>query len=169
MKKLIYFLIFSFAFGLELSELEHLKQNNFSGTFKQSKNIANFKKPILSEGNYSFVNEELFWHTLKPVEHSFKINASGSYNLINNAWVKSEQNYDKNLFLNIINFNFTALKKDFDIKLNGDKANWSMLLSPKNLWLKKIFLDIKITGDKTPKIIKIQEVNGDFSEIILQN
>ncbi|MCR4942551.1 MAG: outer membrane lipoprotein carrier protein LolA [Campylobacter sp.] len=167
MKKILCFLaFFGFAFGLEISELAHLKVSEFDGKFEQSKNIKNFSKPIKSEGNFTFKNKELFWNTQKPVVNSVKISSEGTFALIDGKWIKSQKDYDKNLFLNIINFDTDALKKDFDIEVGGEKNDWEMLLKPKNIWLKKIFESIKIAGGKKPKSIKMLEINGDTSEIL---
>ena len=165
MKKMIFIMLANFCFALSPNDFSKLKEQDIKGSFTQTKSIVNFKKPIITSGDYEFKNNELFWNITKPIQSNTKINKDGIYNLIGNSWVKSEARYDKSLFLSIIHLDFDALKNDFDIAIQGDESSWYIFLQPKSYWIKKIFSSIKVKGAKKIENIEINEQNGDISQI----
>ena len=106
MKKMIFIMLANFCFALSPNDFSKLKEQDIKGSFTQTKSIVNFKKPIITSGDYEFKNNELFWNITKPIQSNTKINKDGIYNLIGNSWVKSEARYDKSLFLSIIHLDF---------------------------------------------------------------
>lgn len=156
------------AFGI--NDLSEIKKNNIEGDFTQIKKISGFRNEIKSSGNFSIANDELLWHTKKPIESIVKLTSEGIFSLQNTqnlqdfaVWVKTSQNYDRSLFLSIMKLDFDELKKNFDFQITGDKNAWNLTLTPKGI-IKNIFQSIKIGGGEFVKNIVLIEVNGDSTE-----
>ena len=63
--------------------------------------------------------------------------------------------------MSIIKLDKAELEKEFIFKISGDKSNWNIELTPKNLLLKQIFTRILVGGDKYVRKIVLNEVRGD--------
>ncbi len=151
------------AFGIE--DLHSIKRDNIKGDFVQSKKLRGFKNALVSYGNFSIINDELFWDTTKPVISHIKITADGIFSLQNGEWVATSQNYDRSLFLSIIRLDLGALQDSFDFVINGDKDAWQLSLLPKGV-LKNVFRNIEISGGEFVSRVILVESNGDFTENI---
>ena len=93
---------------------------------------------------------------------SMKIKADGILRLSSNgAWSKIQGQYDKSMFLDIVNMNFKKVNSIFDIDLSGSAKNWIMNLKPKRNIAGKIFKNIIIKGGVFVSSIEIIEENGD--------
>ena len=152
----ILFISVSNIFAFSINDLEQVMVNdNINGSFNQEKIIAGFPKPVITGGQFSIKNKELLWITKKPRKSSIKINAEGIFSLSSNgAWSKIQGQYDKSMFLDIVNMNFKKLNSIFDI-------NWIMNLKPKTNIAGKIFKNIIIKGGVFVSSIEIIEENSD--------
>jgi len=92
---------------------------------------------------------------------SIVINERGIFQKSGNQLIKIDQNFDKKLFLSIIKLDKAELEKEFIFKISGNKNNWKIELTPKNMLLKQIFTRILVGGDKFVKKIVLNEVSGD--------
>lgn len=171
MKKIIFAWILCVklvAFGID--DLSGIKKNNIEGDFTQIKKISGFRNEIKSSGAFSIANNELLWHTKKPIVSIVKLTSEGIFSHQNpqnlqdsTAWVKVSQNYDRSLFLSVMKLDFDELKKNFDFHIDGDKNAWNLTLTPKGI-IKNIFQSIKISGGESVKNIVLTEANGDTTE-----
>ena len=159
------------SYSITLDNLDNiLIKNNIFGEFTQTKIIEGFPNPIISSGNFIIKDKILFWNTVKPRENNIKINESGIYSKKNdNSWNKIKSEYDKSLFLDIVNMNFSKIDNLFNIKITGDNKNWEILLKPKSSIVGKIFKEIKIYGNKYVNNIHIIEENGDLTRMDFKN
>lgn len=159
----ILFISVSNIFAFSINDLEQVMVNdNINGNFNQEKIIAGFPKPVITGGQFSIKNKELLWITEKPRKSSIKINADGIFSLSSNgAWSKIQGQYDKSMFLDIVNMNFKKVNSIFDIDLSGSAKNWIMNLKPKTNIAGKIFKNIIIKGGVFVSSIEIIEENGD--------
>lgn len=152
------------AFGID--DLSEIKKENISGDFKQIKNISGFSSEITSSGSFSIANNEILWHTKKPIVSSVKITSEGIFlQDSQNNWVKSSQHYDKSLFLNIMKLDFKALESNFDFVIKGNKNAWNLKLLPKGI-IKNIFKSIEIRGGEFVQSVVLIEQNNDRTENI---
>ena len=161
-----FFAIFCLAnalFAFELNDLQRLKKDEFKAEFKLTKRLKGFEKPLFSSGEFHKVQDELFYVVKSPVSSTMKISADGVFFEQDGHFVKSEGNYDKGLFLALIELNFSELKKSFSVNLSGNERQWQVLLTPTNMWLEKIFTHIKIAGGDEINKIELLEKNGDLS------
>lgn len=161
---LLFFVICSFIFGLEFSDLK-IKTDNISGKFDEKMIIKGFEKAIVSSGDFRIKNEEIFWNTKNPIKSSIKINNEGVFELASKKkWVKIRDSmFDKEMFLAIFRLDLDKLKDDFDINLKGSKDNWQINLKPKSTIFKQIFDVIRVKGDKFVSEIYIKQANGDVA------
>ena len=159
----IFFISVSNIFAFSVNELEKVMVNdNINGEFHQEKIISGFPNPILTSGQFSIKNKELLWITEKPRNSSIKINTDGIFSLSSNGvWSKIQGQYDKSMFLDIVNMNFKKINSIFDIDLLGSSNSWVMKLKPKTHIAGKIFKSIIIKGGVFVSSIEIVEKNGD--------
>lgn len=172
MKKLFLIIMF-FAFtnalwALQGKDLIRLHKDKMNANFTLTKKLKGFEKPLVSLGEFSIKDNELYYIVTSPINSVIKINKEGIFYEDNGAFKKSEGNYDKGFFLALINLDFEELKKNFNVDLSGDKKKWKVLLEPKNMWLKKIFTHIIIKGGANVEYIELLEINGDYSVYELQ-
>lgn len=157
--------ILSHIWAFSVEDLSNIKRDNIRGEFVQSKKIRNFKNALVSYGNFSIINNELFWDITKPVISNVKITSEGIFMLQNGVWVQTSQNYDRGMFLSIIKLDFEALRDNFEFDIKGDMYAWNLMLLPKGL-LKNIFRKIEISGGKFVNRVLLVEANGDLTENI---
>lgn len=170
-KNIVFFVILCASlWAFDVKDLSDIKKDNIKGDFVQTKKITGFSKEIKSSGSFSIANNELLWHTKKPVVSSVKLTSEGIFTLQNPqnlqdsaSWIKTSQSYDKSLFLNIMKLDFEALKNNFDFQITGNKNAWNLTLTPKGI-IKHIFQNIKISGGEFVKNIVLIEANGDITE-----
>ncbi len=170
MKKLNILILFlihlSLLNALNLEDLSYLKHQKIAGSFTQIKKIQGFEKELVSSGDFKLENKSLFYHIKSPINQQLKMDESGVFVLENNDWIKQSKDYDKSLFLDIIELDFDKLQKSFKITLKGDKNAWSAELEPLNLVLQKIFTKIEIYGSKRVEKVILIEKNGDITQNI---
>ena len=159
----IFFIIFlSNLYAFNLEYLQQIHSNSAKGEFIQNKHLKHFDQVLQSRGEFEIANGELIWSITSPIKQKSKITKDGIW-IANaqNVWQKLEQNYDKELILSLLSFDFDSIKEQFDITLSGNKAQWQLNLKPKNIWLKKIFNQINISGKEHIEIMSFDEANGD--------
>lgn len=168
MKKIfcIFALLFFFTnalFALQTSDLAKLRQDEMRANFTLTKTLKGFERALVSSGEFHIKQNELYYIVKSPINSVMKINKDGVFYEDNGAFKKSEGNYDKGLFLALINLDFNELEKNFNANLSGDEKKWQVILEPTNMWLKKIFTHIIIKGGANVKHIELLEINGDLS------
>jgi hypothetical protein len=159
----VFFIIFlSNLYAFNLEYLQQIHSNSTKGEFIQNKHLKHFDQVLQSRGEFEIANGELIWSITSPIKQKSKITKDGIW-IANtqNVWQKLEQNYDKELILSLLSFDFDSIKEQFDIILSGNKAQWQLNLKPKNIWLKKIFNQINISGKERIEIMSFDEANGD--------
>ena len=149
--------------GFDLKYLEEIHSKSQKGKFLQEKQLINFNQILKSSGEFEIQNGILIWSIKSPVQQKSKITKDGIYieNIHTKQWQKLDQNYDKELILSLITFDFKDIQNEFDISLSGDKNQWKVDLKPNNIWLKKIFTLITLSGKDRIEEMILKEVNGD--------
>ncbi len=167
----IFFMSFYNLYAFSLNDLEKIMvHDNINGSFKQEKIITGFPNPIISNGKFIIKNKELLWITEKPRASSIKINVDGIFSLSkDNQWVKIQGQYDKSIFLDIVNMNLKKINSIFEIELSGSAEKWIMNLIPKTHIAGKIFKKIIINGSRYVASIEIIEENSDKTKMIFSN
>lgn len=172
MRIILFLFICSFVYGFDLNSLHvNLKADKIEGNFTQTKIIKDFPLPFKSSGTFKIVkSKKLIWSSLKPVRERIKIDENGLFILDeNNTWIKSKQDINKGVFLDLLSLNEKSLNKMFTSELSGDMSSWSLLLKPKENLLKQIFDNIKLSGDEVIRELNINEKRGDKSIVKFEN
>lgn len=165
--RILLFFLFSFCFCFEIDDI-NFKTEQISGDFNQSKILVDFGE-IKSSGIFQISKDEIFWTTKKPILAEIKINKEGIFEKQNGIWIKNSYDFDKKLFLNILNLNYDELKKDFDINLQKNGKKWKIKLNPKGKILQKIFENIEICGENFIENFNLTEKDGDKTLINFYN
>lgn len=162
---LAFFILFlSYLYGFDLEYLEQINSKSAQGKFVQNKHLKHFNQVLKSSGEFGISNGELIWNITWPISQKSKITKDGIW--VENSqkeWQKLDNNYDKELILSLITFDFDSLYEQFDITLNQHKERWELILKPKNIWLKKIFKQIVLNGKDRLEVMIFEETNGDKS------
>lgn len=157
--------VFNAIFGasFDLDDLKNIARDNIGGEWIQDKQLLHFDNVIKSSGRFKIINKELFWEIQTPIQNEIKLNGKHLFVKQNNQWVIADKQYDKDIFLDIVNLNVKNIKNNFDLNLSGSKQQWTIELLPKNIILKKIFKSIKISGGKYVQTMILYESNGDIT------
>lgn len=135
---------------LETVMQELPKLSNIKCKFKQEKTIQNLQNPLISKGDFEFIeNEGVFFHTTYPIE------SKTDY---------TNQNYRQiNEIINAISTKkYARLEKEFDFFFTGVPTNWYLGLKPKQTCKAKDFISsITIVGNNYIQEIKILQTNGN--------
>ena len=161
----------SVAFGgaFSLDDLLHIERDRIGGEWIQNKQLIAFENTIKSSGKFKIIDKELFWESTSPIESEMKLNEKHMYIKQNNQWIIANRQYDKDIFLDIINLNFENIKKNFNLQLSGSSQQWSIELKPKSVILQKIFRSIFISGGRHVQMMVLTESNGDITTTTFHN
>ena len=124
------------------------KMGSIKCKFRQEKHLQNITKPLISAGNFEFVeNKGVYFHTLHPIESTVSY-TNKNYRQINDIVnAVSTKKYSK-------------LEKEFDFFFTGDKNSWSLGLQPKiNSSAYNYISSITIDGTDYIHKISIQQTN----------
>jgi len=157
----LYCFSFVSVFGFGLDDLAHLKKDVIAGEFRQTKTILGFSKDIISSGSFHIENQQLLWEIKSPINQRIKISRDGIFLWRHGAWIKNDKNYDNGIFLDIIELRFQNLEKYFTLQVSGNSKDWKIELLPRNMFVKKIFERVVISGGEVVKEILLIEKNGD--------
>ena len=164
MKKILIFLIlllnFSFAQIFDNpAKLENVignipKIKSIKCKFKQEKRLNNISKPIISKGDFEFIeNKGVYFNTTYPIESRTDY-TNKKYKQINEIIeAVSKKRYSK-------------LEREFDFYYIGNIANWSLGLKPKkNSDSYNFIKSIVIEGKDYINKISIHQINGNSTII----
>lgn len=158
-------------------QAELAKVTNVSGNFQQIRNMALLSKPLVSMGDFQLSRKEgLKWYQAKPFSSTLIVTQNKIEQRIGNnppnIITKEQQPIVfsfSNVFLSVFNGNTKAIEEYFKINFMGDINKWSMVLTPKVAPLNKAIVNIKLTGDKYIRTIKINEAKHNSMTIYLSN
>ncbi len=145
------------------------------GRFEQQKSVAGFRKPLLSSGDFLLWREHgVLWHTLKPFESTLAISRNSLSLTAADRGVVTQMDTTNEPGLRLMHDilsallagDFARLQKHFRIEgeLSG-KQDWMLQLTPANAGIAKVITRIHLYGDRHVKLVKIDESNGDSSQI----
>lgn len=118
--------------------------------FRQEKYLPSISKPLISSGNFEFVqNKGVYFHTLYPVQSTVDY-TNKNYKPINDIInAISTKRYEK-------------LEKEFSFYFAGNSSKWSLEMKPKEKSNAYNYISsIKIEGADYIHKINIQQKNGN--------
>lgn len=144
--------------------------------FAQQKKLANSDKVFYSAGNITFAkNTGVLWLMNRPVKADLIM--TDQYVIQKTANTQSKISLAQNqyagvasVFLQILTGNQAALLKNFKVEQTTHNAGrWTLVLSPRNTTLTKLFDKITLSGGEFAEQIVIDEKKGGKTTITLSS
>ncbi|PSU19966.1 outer membrane lipoprotein carrier protein LolA [Photobacterium kishitanii] len=173
--------------AMTLGELQHTLSATkvVRGDFSQSRTMAMFNQPLLSNGEFLIAaNNGLWWHQTAPMAVSLVLTNNKLSQQFDNQppqIISAAQNpmvfYFSHIFLALFNGDTSALDQQFTLKLttlvpdnnSSDASNsdnqWQLVLIPKQAPLNKVFTSITLQGGKFINHLTLAEIRGDKTVI----
>jgi hypothetical protein len=173
--------LFSFAVPAadwDVDQLMQLLAQTQAGhaSFTETKSIAMLQKPVQSSGELFYrAPDYLEKRTLKPSAESMIL--EGNTLILQRGSKKRTlqlQSYPEiAAFIDSIRGTLAgdmqALQKNYELTVEGDSANWKLLLVPKEDKMKKVVKQIHISGANNElRTIEIGQADGDSSIMTIQ-
>lgn len=143
------------------------------GEFEQSKQVAGFKKPLLSKGNFLVARDQgVLWRTREPFASVLKLTRDeivatqdGQIAFRLTASKEPTVRVINGLLFSLLNGDVNGLAEHFLINGEVHGKEWQLILTPKQAALAKIMRKIALNGDSYVRHIDIAEANGDQTVI----
>ena len=130
------------------------EMKSVSCKFEQTKYLNNVEKPIISSGNFKFIEKEgVFFETLKPIKSTMSY-TNKDYKQIND------------IVLAISQKKYSKLNKDFNYFFDKKERSWELGLKPKTESpASNYIISISINGNNHIEKMKLQFKNGSSTTI----
>lgn len=143
------------------------------GQFEQSKQVAGFKKPLISKGDFLVARERgVLWSTRSPFASELKLSRdeivarqNGEVVFRLNASKEPSVRIINGLLFSLLNGDITGLSELFQMDGSINGKSWQLELTPKQATLGKIMRKIELSGDQFVRRIDLDEANGDQTHI----
>lgn len=153
------------------------KDRGVRGNFKQTKNIAILKQPLLSSGEFVFSRSQgLYWHTEEPFNSELLITKD---KLVQRGEARSisELNINDHPLARIMTEVFGALfiqdqqtlARYFNQFFVSQGNTWQLGLLPNHHTFTQFIQQVVVRGQRQINEISIQEHNGDHTELRFHN
>ncbi|MES2947862.1 MAG: outer membrane lipoprotein carrier protein LolA [Pseudomonadota bacterium] len=143
------------------------------GEFEQSKNVAGFKKALVSKGDFLVARDRgVIWRTREPFAGVLKLTPNeivatqgGALAFKLSANTEPTVRVINGLMFSLLNGDVAALAEQFKIEGVAEAKSWSLTLVPKQAAFAKILTRIELSGDVYVRRIVMDEANGDRTVI----
>lgn len=133
------------------------------GDFQQEKRLKILRKPLISTGTFTYHQSKgVIWKTLTPIPSVLMINES---KLLTGQGEQAVPAAFGNVFKALLGGELNRLLEGFDMTGMEQKTSWQLQLKPKDELLRKIISTILISGDTELRLLEIQEVTGNQTQI----
>ncbi len=150
-----------------------------SGQFKQEKEIKRLKLTLKSYGRFEMAPGKLVWIQRAPIKGRYEVNQQEMRQTVEGQpeQVVSRQKVPELALLSdmmtcALSGDPKCLEKSFtttEVQIK-DRDNWTFTLKPKDKWIKRVLLAMKIKGGKKfVREISIIEKSGNTSVISFYN
>jgi outer membrane lipoprotein-sorting protein len=148
------------------------------GGFMQKRHLAGLTKPLESGGRFLFARGTgIEWHTERPFDSQFILTANGMTQRDEGGEPLHVSVADQpaltvvsRVFFALFALDFDALSQDFTmVATDGNGAPWQLRLTPKTAALGSVFRQALVTGDATVQSVRLEDANGDVTEIELRD
>ena len=143
------------------------------GDFTQTRTMQMFDAPLESNGQFLLSEQQgLWWQQTQPFPVSLVLTQDKlSQKMADQpAQILDKKDnpmvfYFSHIFLSLFQGDTNTLTDQFTLDLSSNPDNWTLLLTPKNAPLNKVFASITIQGSDYIDSVLLKEVRGDQSEI----
>jgi len=146
------------------------------GAFVQQRHLAGLSKPLESDGRFLFARGVgIEWHTEKPFDSQFILTSDGMTQRDEGGETLRISVADQpaltvvsRVFFALFALDFDALSQDFTMTGADDRsAHWQLTLAPRTAALRSVFRQAIVMGDSTVKSVRLEDANGDVTQIEL--
>lgn len=148
------------------------------GGFVQKRHLAGLARPLESDGSFLFARGTgIEWHTQRPFDSQFVLTADGMTQRDEGGDTLRVSVSDQpaltvvsRVFFALFALDFAALWQDFTMT-GTDPGNgpWQLRLMPKTAALGSVFRQALVMGDATVTSVRLEDANGDVTEIELRD
>lgn len=148
------------------------------GAFVQQRHLTGLAKPLESDGRFLFARGTgIEWHTEQPFDSQFILTESGMTQRDEGGETLRVSVADQpaltvvaRVFFALFALDFDALSQDFTMTGADTKGGpWRLVLKPKTAALGSVFRQAQVSGDATVKSVRLEDANGDVTEIELRD
>ncbi|KKD61136.1 hypothetical protein RN22_07515 [Grimontia sp. AD028] len=167
----------TWAFGL--SDLQNTLEKSavISGDFEQTKDIAMLSKPLVSNGNFVLSEKEgLLWLQATPFpvtlilsDQTLRQKMPGQPEQVIHAKDNPMAFYFSDLFLGLFHADADVLNQQFSYELDGSPEAWTLVLTPTEAPLTKVFSQITLSGGHNIDVLTMEELRGDKTTVTFSN
>ena len=145
------------------------------GQFEQTKQVAGFKKPLVSKGDFLVAKARgVLWQTRAPfpsvlrlTRNEIRATQNGEVAFRLDASSEPTVSVINGVLFSLLNGDVAALESHFEIEGELRGSAWHLKLTPKDANMAKLMQRIELDGDKFVRHIEIAEGNGDDTSIVL--
>lgn len=145
--------------------------------FSQSKQISGLKRPLQTSGQLVFTRQQgVLWQIEQPYRISYILSEDRVVEIGADGSRKQRLAQDLpglaqvgRVFRAMLGANTGALREYFDIQAQGDIANWSLRLTPRQAQMAQFIERLELSGGAFVGAIRIQESSGDVTQIQFRN
>ncbi|WP_255989072.1 outer membrane lipoprotein carrier protein LolA [Chitinolyticbacter albus] len=143
------------------------------GEFEQRKQVAGFKKPLLSRGDFIVARERgVLWRTTSPFASQLRLTRNeivatqgGQVAFRLDAAKEPSVRMINALLFALLNGDIDALTEHFGVDGEASGQQWQLVLTPKSAALARLMTRVSLSGDQYVRQIDIAEANGDRTAI----
>ncbi|MDW5416442.1 outer membrane lipoprotein carrier protein LolA [Iodobacter sp. CM08] len=144
------------------------------GYFEQNKQVAGFKKPLISRGDFIVARDKgVLWRTKTPFAGTLRLSrdeivakqGDGEVAFRLSASKEPSVRMINGLLFSLLNGDVSSLGELFKIEGSVNGKSWQLLLTPKQAALGKIMRKIALSGDQFVRQIDLDEASGDQTTI----
>ena len=149
MFNLAYANVFDKPSDLKTISSELPKIGSIKCKFKQQKLMQNVSKPVISYGDFEYIeNEGVYFHTTFPIKSEVNY-TNKNYKQINDV-------------INAISSkNYKRIEKEFSFYFENNKKNWVLGLKPKkNTKTGEVISNLTVYGNSSIDKIEVEMLNG---------
>lgn len=145
--------------------------------FVQEKQMAAFKKPLLTRGQLVFVHGQgILWRIENPIKLTLVLTDDRIVEISEDGRVQARTARDVpglaqigQIFRALLTARTGTLKEVFTIAPEGKAEAWRLTLTPKPGPAQQLMRQIQLQGSRHVDRILIDEANGDVTTIALRN
>jgi hypothetical protein len=146
-------------------------------SFVQTRQMAALKRPIVTRGHMAFSRRDgVFWWIEQPLQVSYWLTEQ---RVVEIAADGSRREHDQRsnaamaqvgrLMRAMLGAQTDALRQQFEIKVQGNPAQWEMELTPRQSQVARYIKELHISGGRFIESLRVQEVSGDLTTIRLSD
>lgn len=179
MKKIFLGMILStLSFSIFASSLDELKAITttpvkLTGTFSQSKYLAQLETSIKSTGVFNYVRDtKIVWHTLIPIDSTLELTPETMLSYQDGVQV-NKLDSDTNpvvavfsdIFFGVMTAQWQILKEYFAINAEVSDGQWKATLVPIDKKIGEFISKVTLEGDAYLKQVTLYEPEGNLTHI----